>query len=378
MDYYELLGVSQNASQDELKKAYRRLAREHHPDANDGDSASEERFKEISHAYATLSDAEKRRRYDMFGPDNGPGRGPGPGAGAQGSAGFGVGIDDIFSAFFGGQSPFGGAASRGAAAPPSGGDIGVECFLEFEEAVFGADRDVEARVRVECETCDGSGVEAGTHAQTCTTCSGRGELQQVRRTMLGQVVTAHVCPACRGQGKTISHPCPACRGDGRVVEVVTMSVKIPAGIDDGAQLRLAGRGDVGPRGGRRGDLYVQMRVALPPDGWSREGDDLRFDLDTPITTAALGGRLGFVTLEGEDVEIDIRPGTRHGATKKFRGKGAGRLGSNGRGDLYVDIAIETPTNLDGEQSELLNRLAELRGENIDTSTMMGKIKQAFR
>lgn len=369
-DYYEILGVSPTASQDEVKRAYRRLARQHHPDANQGDAASEDRFKEISHAYETLSDPERRRHYDMFGAD------AGVGVGGPGPSGFGVGIDDIFDAFFGG-SPFGGTRSR-SSSRPAGRDLAVEMELDFTEAIFGIEREVELRMYVLCTACDGGGTAEGTHAETCSTCGGRGEVQQVRRTMLGQVVTAHACPACRGQGIVIAHPCPTCRGEGRVAERRTLTLQVPAGVDDGAQLRLGGRGDMGVRGGPSGDLYVRMRVSAPPEGWSRDGTDLRYRLPVPVTTAALGGKLSVRTLEDEELDVDVRPGTQVGAAKRFRGKGVPRVSGSGRGELYVDLHVVVPTNLTPEQEELLQRLGELRGENTDSAGVVERIKQAFR
>ncbi len=366
-DHYEILGVETNATSEDIKRAYRRLAREHHPDANQGDAHAEERFKQVSLAYEVLSNPEARRNYDMFGDD-------GARMGGGSPFGGGGGIDDIFDAFFGGASPFGATSRR---RTPAGEDLAVECRLDFVDAVFGTETDIEVRVKHGCGDCGGSGAAEGTHPDTCPECGGRGEVQQVRRTMLGQIVTAHPCANCQARGIVILHPCGECRGEGRVAQLQTLTVKVPGGVDDGAQLRLSGRGNVAPRGGPAGDLFVRMRVDAPPDGWSRDEADLHYALATPVTTAALGGRLAFTTLEGEDVQIEVKPGTQPHTSKRLRGKGGARLGRGGRGDLFVDLDVQVPKDLSDDQRELLTKLAELRGENIETTGVVGRIKQAF-
>lgn len=378
-DFYEVLGVPSNASQDEIKRAYRRLARELHPDANTTDPDAEERFKEVNRAYEILKDPEKRRHYDMFGPE-----GADAGGTADFGAGFSGGFGDIFEAFFGG-SPFGGApfGARSRGGYPSGTapgeDVGAEIGLSFVEAVFGAEAAVTVNVQVLCEACHGSGASEGTHPESCGTCRGRGEVQEVRRTVLGQIVTARPCPDCKGTGITITSPCEDCAGQGRVVQAQSLTLKVPPGIEDGSQLRLPGRGDIGYRGGPAGDLYVRVRVAAAPEGWGRQGSDLLYVLHVPMTTAALGGQVGFPTLDGSEyVTVDIMPNTVSGTVRRFRGKGGPRMRGGGNGDLHVEIRVDTPSELDEEQEALLRRLAELRGENVDTPGVMSRIRNAFR
>ena len=369
-DFYELLGVSPQASDDDIKKAYRRLARELHPDANGGDPHAEERFKEVTFAYETLRDPERRRRYDMFGPE-----GAAASAGGDPFAGFGAGgLSDIFDAFFGG----GATRTRGRAGPVRGSDLEVVLDLEFEQAVFGVQREVELRVPTLCATCAGSGARPGTTPTTCTVCGGSGEVRRVRQSILGQMVSASACPTCGGQGEEVSSPCTDCRGEGRRVEQKTYLVDVPAGVDDGTTLRLAGRGAVGPRGGPAGDLYVHLRVR-PHERFERVGTDLLHLLHLPVTAAALGVELSFDTLDGEE-ELTIPAGTQSGREVRLRGRGVPALNGRGRGDLVVRVVVETPTALDGTQEELLRRLAAERGEAVAPpgSGLLSKIRSAFK
>lgn len=369
-DLYEILGVTPHASSEEIKRAFRQKAREHHPDANPDDPAAEEQFKAVTAAYEVLSDPDRRRRYDTYGDE---GR-----AGAD--AGFGIG--DLFETIFGGDpfgrgSPFGGGFG-GPRGPEPGADIGVDVELSFVDAVYGTERDVAVRVRAACETCEATGAAPGTEAALCSTCGGRGEVQHVRRTMLGQMVTAGPCSACQGTGKHIASPCPECRGEGRSARVEHLAINVPAGVDEGARLRMSGRGDVGRRGGGAGDLYVRFHVATPPEGWLRDGDELHRHLSVPMTTAALGGRVVFETLTGDEVEVDVMPGTTTGERIRYRGQGVPHLRGAGNGDLIVTLLVETPANLDDESEELLRRLAEIRGENTDTPGMISRIRNVFR
>ena len=369
-DYYELLGVSRHASDDEIKKAYRRLARELHPDTNP-DPAATDRFKQITVAYETLRDPERRRRYDMFGPE-----GAAAAAGGDPFAGFGAGgLSDIFEAFFGNA---GGGRSRGRAGPVRGGDLELVLELAFEEAVFGIQREVELRAPATCETCGGSGARPGTTASTCSTCGGAGEVRRVRQSILGQMVTATTCPSCGGAGEEITSPCSACRGDGRVVQDKTYLVDVPAGVDDGTTLRLSGRGAAGPRGGPAGDLYVHLRVR-PHDRFERVGDDLVHLLHVPVSAAALGVQLPFETLDGDE-ELTVPAGTQTGREVRLKGRGVPALNGRGRGDLVVRIVVDTPTGLDGVQEELLRRLAQERGEAVAPpgSGLLSKIRSAFK
>lgn len=363
MDPYEALGVPRNATTDEIKKAYRKLAREHHPDANPGDSEAEERFKVITVAYETLSDPEKRRRYDMFGDQ-------GNGGSGQGFSDFG-GISDLFASFFGGG--FGGATQRGG--PARGADLLAEIELTLEEADSGVERDVDVETLKECPDCSGSGAAPGTHPSRCSDCSGTGELRQVRRTMFGNVMTATACPRCGGSGQEIASPCRRCAGRGRVSETETLTVQIPPGVDDGAQLRVSGRGHAGVRGAGAGDLYVAISIA-PHSVFRRAGDDLGCEVRLPMTTAALGGVIDIPTLEGPE-PFEVAPGTDSGEVVRLRGKGMTRLNGRGRGTLVALLKVETPTSLTDEERDLLERFAHLRGEAVPERGFFDKIKEAF-
>jgi molecular chaperone DnaJ len=372
-DHYQVLGVSRDASAEDIKKAYRRLARELHPDTNP-DPTAEERFKAVAHAYEVLSDPEKRRRFDMFG-DAGGGQGGFDPFGGGAAAGFG----DIFDAFFGGAnaSPFGGR-TRGPSGPPRGVDMEVAVDLEFEEAVFGVQRSITLRLPVTCETCSGAGSAPGSTPTTCPECGGAGQVRRVRQSILGQMVTAGPCGRCGGIGEIIATPCPECRGDGRRSEERTYTVDVPAGVDDGSTLRLGGRGAAGPRGGGAGDLYVHLRVR-PHERFVREGYDLVDELTVPMTTAALGAAMTYETLDGEE-DLVVPPGTQTGRIFRLRGRGVPHLDGRGRGDLLVRVNVEVPAKLDAEQEELLRRLAELRGEDVapPDEGLLSRIRSAFK
>ncbi|HEV2757828.1 MAG TPA: molecular chaperone DnaJ [Actinomycetota bacterium] len=364
-DYYEILGVPRDATPDDIKRAYRKLARQYHPDANPGDPGAVDRFKEINNANEVLSDPAKRQRYDQFGDER-------VGAGAAGFGDFG-GISDLFATFFGGGFGGGGGARRG---PGRGADVLAEIELTLEEAADGVERDVEVTTLGMCAECDGSGAAPGTFPTRCTDCGGTGEIRTVRRTMLGNVMTAATCPRCRGAGQEIASPCPNCRGRGRVEATDTLTVQIPPGVDDGAQLRVSGRGEAGVRGGRSGDLYVAIRV-LPHETFRRAGDDLGCEVAVPMTVAALGGTITIPTLEGDE-EVEVAAGTQPGEVKRLRGRGMPRLGGRGRGELVVLLKVETPTELDDEQAELLQRFAKLRDERAGGKGLFDRIKEAFQ
>ncbi|HEV7887888.1 MAG TPA: molecular chaperone DnaJ [Acidimicrobiales bacterium] len=383
-DYYELLGVSRSATEDEIKKAYRGKARELHPDANPGDKAAEERFKEVTLAYETLRDPERRRRYDMFGPEGlrGTGAGGGPGAGGGDPfAGFGGsgGLGDIFEAFFGGAgaSPFGGGG-RTRGGPIRGADAEVRVVLDFEDAVFGAQREIDVRLPVHCPTCEGSGASPGTSPTTCSQCSGAGEVRRVRQSILGQMVTSSPCPRCSGLGEEIASPCPDCKGDGRVVDERALLVDVPNGVDDGATLRLTGRGAAGPRGGPPGDLYVHVAVR-PHTRFLRQGYDLVHELHVPVTQAALGAHLPFETLDGTE-DLVLPAGTQTGRVFRLRGRGVPHVDGRGRGDLLVQTVVDTPAGLSRSQEDLLRQLAGERGEEVAAPDqgLFSKIKSSFR
>ena len=370
-DYYELLGVSSSASEDEIKRAYRRLARELHPDANGGDPEAEERFKQVTVAYETLRDPERRRRYDMFGPD-----GERVGSGAGGGFGdvFAGGFGDLFESFFGGS--FGGGARQ--TGPVRGPDMEVALDLEFREAVFGATRELRLRAPVPCATCSGSGAKRGTSPVTCSQCGGSGEVRRVRQSLLGQMVTSGPCPRCGGLGQEVRDPCPDCRGEGRRTEERSYTVEVPAGVDDGSSLRLTGRGAAGPRGGPAGDLYVHLRVR-PDPRFERRGHDLVEVLHVPVTQAALGTTLPYETLDGEE-ELVIPRGVHTGQVLRLRGRGVPHVGGRGRGDLLVHVVVETPTDLTREQEDALRRLAAERGEAVNPpeAGLLGRIRTAFK
>ncbi|HEV3471999.1 MAG TPA: molecular chaperone DnaJ [Actinomycetota bacterium] len=357
-DHYAVLGVAREATQEEIKRAYRKLARELHPDTNP-DPAASERFKEVTHAYEVLSDPQKRERYDMFGDDR------------MGAAGFGDfhGISDLFSTFFGGV---GSSTRRG---PTRGADLLAAVEITLEEAASGVEREVEVSALVECETCGGSGSAPGTFPVGCTECGGTGEIRTVRNTMLGQMITATTCGRCGGSGQEIVDPCKTCRGSGRIERTDVLTVQVPPGVDDGAQLRVTGRGQAGVRGGRAGDLYVGIRV-LSHDTFQRAGADLGCEVTVPMTTAALGGVVTVPTLEGPE-ELDVEPGTQSGEVVRLAGRGMPRLRSRGRGELVVLLKVETPVDLSQEEADLLRRLAELRNESIGAKGFFDRIKEAF-
>ncbi len=358
--HYEVLGVARDAAPDEIKRAYRTLAREHHPDANSGDPDATERFKEITRAYEVLSDPEKKQRYDMFGHER---------AGASGFGDF-AGASDLFSAFFGGSR---GATRRG---ERRGADLLAEVEISLEDAALGAEREVEIGTLGECPKCGGNGAQPGTSPDRCSGCGGSGEVRQARRTFLGDIVTASACPRCGGSGEEIPYPCDRCAGHGRVEVTDAITLRIPPGVDDGAQLRVSGRGQAAPRGGRTGDLYVEVRVT-PHEVFRRAGDDLGCEISVPMTVAALGGEIEIPTLEGAE-EVSVEAGTQTGEVKRLRGLGMPRLDGRGRGQLVALLRVQTPTGLDSEQAELLARLAELRGEETGQRGFFEKIKEAFK
>lgn len=377
-DYYELLGVSRSATEEEIKKAYRQKARELHPDTRPDDKESEERFKEVTRAYETLRDPERRRRYDTFGPEGDRAVGGDPfGAGFGGGGGLG----DLFDAFFGGASAFGQQGGRGRGGrggPPRGHDVELRLQLTFEEAVFGAHRDITVVVPVRCESCSGTGANEGTRATTCAQCQGTGEIRRVRQSILGQMVTASPCGRCGGAGEEITSPCPSCAGEGRRSEKKVLTVEVPAGVDDGSTLRLTGRGAAGPRGGPNGDLYVHLQVGRH-DRFTREGQDLLHQLHLPMTQAALGAQLDFETLDGTEVLV-VPAGTQTGRTFRLRGRGVPYLDGRGRGDLVLHVVVDTPTGLTKGDEELLRQLATSRGEHVASADtgLFSKIRSAFK
>jgi len=350
-DYYVILDVARTATDAEIKRAYRKLAQKWHPDVNK-DPAADDRFKELSEAYEVLSDPQRRQTYDMFG-RAGLGGNADPGFGG----GFG-GFGDIFDAFFGGAAA---GARRGR--PQGGSDLRYDLRISFEEAVRGTEKEIEFRVLAPCETCGGSGAKPGTTPTTCPQCNGRGEVRSIRQTMLGQMVNVTACPRCRGEGRIIDEPCETCHGDGRTERKRTLRVTIPAGIDEGHQIRLSSEGEAGPRGGPAGSLYVAVHVT-PHPALRREGTELLFEADVSIAQAALGTRISVPTVDGDE-EVEIKPGTQPGTELRLRGRGVPHVRRSGsRGDLHVRVNVVVPSKLSKRQRELLEQLAEEGGETV--------------
>ena len=364
-DFYDVLGVPRDASNEEVKRAFRSLARRYHPDVAKDDPEAEGRFKEIAHAYEVLSDPEKRARYDRYGEE---------GLGVSGDPFVGVGLGDLFEAFFGGDV-FG---SRRPSGPARGPDAEVRVDLELAEAVFGAEKTIEIRLPVACETCEASGCRPGTYPVACDQCGGAGEIRQVRRSILGQVVSSRPCPVCRGAGKAIESPCTDCGGEGRVTRLKRLQVDVPAGIDDGQRLRLTGRGPAAPRGGFPGDLYVSVTVLDHPD-YERVGDDLVRHLHVPVTQAVLGARIDVEILDGTE-ELVLTPGTQPGALFRLRGRGVPHLRGSGRGDLIIRLEVDVPEALSEDEDEIYRRLAALRGDEVAPRdrSFFEKLRSAFQ
>ncbi|MBR6756712.1 MAG: molecular chaperone DnaJ [Peptococcaceae bacterium] len=348
-DYYEVLGVEKTASEDELKKAYRKLARQYHPDVNPGNAEAEEKFKEINEAYEILSDADKRAQYDRFGHD-GP---AGFGGGAGGFGGFGGdfgGMGDIFDMFFGGG--FGGGQQQ--KGPRRGADLRYDLTIDFEEAVFGAEKTIHLPKWESCKTCGGSGAKAGTSPTTCSRCNGTGQVITMQKTPFGQVQTAKVCPECNGKGKVVKDPCPDCGGKGQKRINKTLEVKVPAGVDTGSRLRMSNEGEPGELGGPNGDLYIYINVR-PHEVFLRDEDDIYMEQEINIAQAALGDDIQVPTLEGK-VTLTIPAGVQSGTKFRMKGKGVKNIKGYGKGDQYVTIKVVTPKNLTAEQRNLLEQL----------------------
>ncbi|MBR2539114.1 MAG: molecular chaperone DnaJ [Streptococcus thermophilus] len=352
-EYYDRLGLSKDASQDEIKRAYRKLSKKYHPDINK-EPGAEEKYKEILEAYETLSDAQKRAAYDQYGPDGANGfGGQGSFGGFDGGAGFG-GFEDIFSSFFGG------GATRNPNAPRQGDDLQYRVNLSFEEAVFGAEKEIHYNREVTCKTCSGSGAKPGTSPVTCGRCHGHGVINVDTQTPLGMMRRQVTCDVCHGTGQEIKDPCPTCRGTGREKQSHTVSVKIPAGVETGQQIRLAGQGEAGFNGGPYGDLFVVINVN-PSDKFTRDGSTIYYTLNISFVQAALGDTVEVPTVHG-NVEMVIPAGTQTGKTFRLKGKGAPRLRGGSQGDQLVTVKIVTPTKLNDAQKEALLAFAKASGD----------------
>jgi len=349
-DYYDVLGVGRNASADEIKSAFRKLARQYHPDVNKA-SGAEEKFKELNEAYGVLSDEQKRAAYDRYGHAGVSGAG----FGAADFSGFGV--EDIFESIFGG---FGGTRTTARRAPRRGADLRYDLTIAFEEAISGAQKDIQVTRQEVCEACRGSGAEPGTTPTRCAVCKGTGEVRQVRQTFLGSMVNVATCPTCRGAGEVITSPCHTCHGRGQTRQTRRLSVSLPPGVDTGTQIRLSGEGEPGANGGPSGNLYVVITVA-EHKYFRRRGDDVILEVAINVAQAALGAEVKVPSVNGAE-KISIPAGTQSGAVFHLRGKGAPRLQRQGRGDMLVVVTVATPTHLSHEQKKLLKDLGNLKDE----------------
>lgn len=363
-DYYEVLGVSKGASDDEIKKAYRRLAKENHPDLHPGDAACEERFKEVNEAYSVLSDTQKRQQYDQFGFDGPQGAGGfGGGAGGFGGGFGGFDMGDIFDSFFGGDIFGGGRRANG---PVAGNDLEYDLRITFEEAAFGCQREIQILREENCEACQGSGAKNGTAKETCPDCQGTGQVRRVQNTPLGRMQSVGTCPKCRGTGTIIKEPCPSCGGRGRMRKTRTINFKVPAGIDNGQRISLRGEGEAGLRGGPAGDLYIRVHVQ-PHKLFRRQGFNILCEVPIPVTTAILGGDIEVPTLEGKTT-YHIPEGTQPGTNFTLRNQGIQQLGGRGRGDLILTCKVEIPRKLSDKQREALKSFeAALTGREYKES-----------
>lgn len=375
-DYYEVLGLSKGASDDEIKKAFRKMAMKYHPDRNPGDKTAEENFKEVNEAYGILSDADKKNKYDRFGH---AGVDPNAGFGGAGGAGFG-GFEDIFD-MFGGM--FGGGGGRGGHqqrrnAPRKGQDLQQKIVISFEEAVFGVKKEIKLNKYVKCNSCDGSGAAKGTEKKTCTTCNGSGEVRTAQRTPFGTFQSTGPCPDCDGSGQKIEKPCPDCHGSGKVRKDVTISLSIPAGVDNDSVITLSGQGEPGTNGGPNGDVYVIIGVR-PHELYKRAGQDVQIEIPISFEQAALGDEITVPTLENK-VSYKIPPGTQSGTVFRLKGKGIVGIRGHKKGDFYVKVILEVPTKLTSKQKKAINKMSEELDNNCydKKGKFLDSIKEIFK
>ena len=379
-DYYEVLGVSKTATQDELKKAYRKLARKYHPDLNKDNEEAAEKFKECNEAYSVLSDDQKRAQYDQFGHaafENGGMGGGGGFGGAGGFGGFGgSGMEDIFDMFFGGQGGRGG--NRAKSGPQRGADLRFDLEISFEEAAFGLEKEINLYRDETCDHCHGEGAEPGSKVESCPECNGTGYVRFTQNTMFGQMVNERPCSRCRGEGKIISEPCKECRGKGTVKRNKKLKVKIPAGVDNGSRLRVSGEGEAGAKGGPSGDLYVYLYVK-PHKFFERDGTTVLCEVPINIVQATLGADIKVPTLDGQ-VTMKVPEGTQPGKVLRLKGKGIPSLRGGSRGDQLVRIKVVVPTKLSDKQKDALRKFADISKDNInpEEKSFMDKVKDFFK
>ena len=372
-DYYEVLGVKKGASEDELKKAYRKLAKENHPDLHPGDKECEARFKEINEAYEVLSDPDKRAKYDQFGHAAfDPSQGFGGGGGFGGFEGFG-GFGDIFSDIFGGGFGFGGGGGRNPNAPRKGDNLRATVNIKFEEAAFGVKKDVFVAKIEQCPDCKGTGCAEGTTAEICPDCKGSGTVMSTKRTPFGMVQSSEQCPKCKGRGKIIHSPCKTCRGIGSVRLQHKVTVSVPAGIDDGQTISLRGQGNAGLNGGPAGDLLITVLVQ-PHARFERDGASILLEQEVSFAQAALGAEIEVPTLDGK-VKLNIPEGTQTGTTFRLKGKGVPFLRNGGRGDQFVTVKVTVPRGMSSAQKDALRKYAQTMGETVEQKNIFGKRKK---
>ncbi|MEG1310984.1 MAG: molecular chaperone DnaJ [Romboutsia sp.] len=374
-DYYEILGVDKNVDAQALKKAYRKLAMQYHPDRNPDNKEAEEKFKEISEAYEVLSDDTKRQTYDQFGHAGMNGQGGFGGQGGFSGQGFG-GFEDIFGDMFG--DIFGGGQRTRRRGPERGADIRHSVDISFEEAAFGKKMSIKINRSEECSECHGSGSKSGTSKKTCPTCNGAGEVRTVQRTPFGNIASSRTCSICNGEGEVVESPCNKCNGQGSTRKVKTIEVDIPGGIDDGQMIKLSGQGEIGSKGGPRGDLYIVVNVNSHPL-FTREGNDIYFDMPITFVQAALGDEIEVPTLDGK-VKYTVPEGTQTGTVFRLREKGIPRLRGNSRGDQYIKVVVDTPRKLNEKQKDILREFAKECGEDVHEkkSTFGRKIENMFK